>query len=232
MNSRNAPFDAQTNWYASEIDLANQTIVDVGANVGRLSQFFWDGGKGQSTIVSVEPLKQNIKAITKRARKAGANSNWRIEHCAVSDRSGHVQISPFYSKQEGWNSAIGDDEYALPKKSITVACKTLDEVEPNATVIKVDIEGHEYAVIEHAISKLVHARAWAVELHMVPGKPLEGILSVFAHHGFDILAASASAGGGWQSTLIPETLQWARIPVAGTHPNGGIFKMLHIIAKR
>jgi hypothetical protein len=49
----------QERWYAEHLPLRDQVIADVGANVGRFSQFFWDASGGSSRIVSIEPPSTN-----------------------------------------------------------------------------------------------------------------------------------------------------------------------------
>jgi precorrin-6B methylase 2 len=67
-----ARVDAQERWYLDNIPLKDQVVADVGANVGRLSQFFFDRVSRKGRVVSIEPIPSNIKAIEARIRRAGA----------------------------------------------------------------------------------------------------------------------------------------------------------------
>ncbi len=218
--------DEQERWYADNIALRGQVIADVGANVGRLSQFFWDAAQGTSRVVSIEPLPENVAVIRERIRAAGAD-RWSIEHCAVSARKGSIGLAVSRTADGGWNSAV-----TAGKSARTVACRPLSALVPEATVVKLDIEGHEYAVIEEAVSRLARAHTWAVELHMMPGHPLQLVLGAFMAEGFRVFTPSRSAQGAWTSVEVSATLDWADIPATRTRRDGTAFKMLHIIATR
>ena len=217
---------AQERWYADNIVLRGQVVADVGANVGRLSQFFWDASGGTSRVVSIEPLPENVAAIRERIRAAGSD-RWTVEACAVSGRKGSVALAVVQSADGLWNSMVTQG-----KSQRTVPARTLSALVPDATVVKLDIEGHEYAVIDEALPKLGRAHTWAVELHMVAGQPLQRVLGAFMAEGFRVFAAGRSADDAWASEEIAATLDWSAIPATRLRPDGSAFKMLHVIAKR
>lgn len=227
--------EGQQHWYASEINLNNQVIADVGANVGKLSQFFWDIGDNTNTVISIEPLPQNIKRINKRITRSKAK-NWRVEAVVVSDQAGECVVRSFHSPRHGWNSMVIDadaDGVASDKaKDITVECRTLNELVPDATVVKVDIEGHEYAVFDQALDKLPRVHTWAIELHMVAGRPLGSVIEQFMRNGYTLIAATREVEGRWGSVNIDAQLQWDSVPATHRAADGREFKMLHVIAKR
>lgn len=226
----------QQRWYRRVIPLSQQVIVDVGAHIGELSQFFWDAGQGTSRVVSVEPLAENVARIRERIRRAAA-TNWLVQHCAVSNEAGQACLHAFRLPTGGWNSVLS----ARPSTGgrgvslRSVPTQRLSALVPDATVIKLDIEGHEYAVLEDALPSLPSVHTWALELHMVPGRPLEEVLSLLSEHGYRLLAAGRSADdpqGPWVSTPISPELGWEKIPVAKRHHDGSPFKMLHLIASK
>jgi FkbM family methyltransferase len=219
----------QEAWYARHLPLVEQRIVDVGANVGRLSQFFWDQGKRTSTIVSIEPMPENVKAIEARIRASRAGSKWTVKRCAISSRDGHVKMR---SVEQPWglNSVVDESE----RGTLTIACRRLDSLVPDATVVKVDVEGHEHEFLPSAVPKMTSVRAWAVELHAKPGAPLEPTLALFADAGFRLLTAGTTKddpNGPWVDVEVTPEWSWER--VASTRmKSGGTFKMLHLLALR
>lgn len=218
--------DSQEQWYASHIALRGQVIADVGANVGRLSQFFWDASGGTSRVVSIEPVIENVIAIRERIRAAGADK-WTVEACAASSRSGTVALSVARQSGGGWNSVVGGG-----KGVRKVRCRPLAAIVPDATVVKVDVEGHEYEVLAHALPRLPRVHSWAVELHRVPGHPLQEALGAFMGHGYRVYAATGDGPQGrWSSHEVGATLDWSSVP-AGTRADGTAFKMLHVLALR
>ena len=117
----------------------------------------------------------------------------------------------------------------------TVPAQTLSSLCPHATVIKLDIEGHEYAVLADSLPKLPSVKAWAVELHMMPGSSLAQTARSFVQAGFRVFGAGRKrddTSGAWLSAELPDGLEWDAIPVAQRRTDGSVFKMLHIIALR
>ena len=220
---------AQERWYADHIPLRGQVVADVGANVGRFSQFFWDASAGTSRVVSIEPLAENVAAIRERIRAAGAD-RWTVEACAASARTGSVGLAVMQTANGGWNSMV-----AARGAARQVRCRPLSRIVPEATVVKIDIEGHEYAVIEEALPRLAHAHTWALELHRVPGRPLQLALGAFLAEGYRLFAATRDdqdAEGAWASTEISGTLDWGDVPATRTRGERAEFKMLHVLAQR
>lgn len=217
----------QERWYAGHIPLRDQVVADVGANVGRFSQFFWDASGGTSRVVSIEPLEENVAAIRERIRAANTD-RWTVEACAVATRKGSVGLAVQRMPEGGWNSVVSPKGAAR-----TVPCRPLSQIVPDATVVKVDIEGHEYDVLEEALPKLARVRAWALELHRVPGRALQPTLGALMAHGFRVYAATQGAeGAGWASAEISATLDWSQVPPAKVRADGSEFRMLHVLALR
>lgn len=217
----------QERWYAEHIPLRDQVVADVGANVGRFSQFFWEASGGTSRVVSIEPLPENVAAIRERIRAANTD-RWTVEACAVSTRKGSVGLAVQRTPEGGWNSVVTSKAAAR-----TVPCRTLSALVPDATVVKIDIEGHEYGVLEEALPKLARVRVWALELHRVPDRPLQCALGALMAHGYRVYAAAqAEDGTGWVSAEIPATLDWSQVPPSKVRADGSAFRMLHVLALR
>jgi FkbM family methyltransferase len=217
----------QERWYAEHLPLRDQVVADVGANVGRFSQFFWDASGGTSRVVSIEPLPENVAAIRERIRAANTD-RWTVEACAVSTRKGSVGLAVQRMPDGGWNSVV---TAKAPMR--TVPCKPLSQIVPDATLVKVDIEGHEYGVLEEALPRLSSVRAWALELHRVPDRPLQRTLGALMAEGHRVYAASRQPGDArWVSAEVSATLDWSQVPVTKVHPDGREFKMLHVLALR
>lgn len=230
--------DNQQRWYAEEIELRQQVIADVGANVGKLSQFFWDAGQGSNKVYSIEPLPQNIKRLKTRIARSKAR-HWSVLPFAVSDHSGELRLARFHSQQQGWNSAALTADEPSPSsantKEVVVQCRPLSELVANANVVKLDIEGHEYTVLDQALQRLPDVHTWAVEFHMVPGRPLQQPIAQFEENGYAVIAASQRRGdpsGRLLSLPIDSNLGWEQIPPALVRADGSEFKMLHVIARR
>jgi FkbM family methyltransferase len=219
--------DRQEEWYAANIPLRGQVIADVGANVGRLSQFFWDASGGTSRVISIEPVMENVVAIRERIRAAAA-ARWTVEACAASSRSGTVSLQVAPHDGGGFNSVV-----STVKGVRKVRCRPLAALVPDATVVKLDIEGHEYEVLEQALPLLAgQVHSWALELHQVPHRPLQPTLAAFMGNGYRLYAAGNDAAhpdGPWVSHEILPTLDWSSVPVA-VRGDGMAIRMLHVLA--
>jgi FkbM family methyltransferase len=218
----------QKRWYSAAIALRDQFVVDVGANVGALSELFWRSGAAR--VLSVEPLVENVERIHRRIAELGAGATWSVEACAVTDRDGPVLLQ--HEREPG---GIDNSLVVSEHGDRTVPGRRLSTLAPEAQVVKLDVEGHEYAILDEALARLPRVHTWALELHMVEGRPLQTTLAAFARHGFRLRAAGRRASdpsGTWVSFEIPPTLAWDRIPVARTRDDGSCAKMLHVLAKR
>lgn len=220
---------AQQAWYAAHISMRHQLILDIGANIGDFSAFFWKAAGGTSRVMSVEPLTENVAAIREKIRACGAEG-WTVEECAASGKDGVVELAVARSERGVLNSAIVPREGAR-----RVRCCRLATLAPEATVIKLDIEGHEYAVLDDSLARLQRANAWAVELHQVRGRALQPALAAFVAHGFRVFGAMrafAEPANRWQSAELSPSLDWGDVPASRKRPDGSDFKMLHIVALR
>ncbi|HWB74621.1 MAG TPA: FkbM family methyltransferase [Nannocystaceae bacterium] len=226
----------QKRWYAEHLPLADAVIADVGANVGELSELFWREAGARGRVISIEPLRSNVRALAERIAALGAE-RWHVEACACSDRDGALVLAPQHVGY-AWNSAI--DHGGAQGPTVSVPCRRLVELAPDATVVKLDIEGHEYAVLDDALdsaSPMNDVRAWALELHERRARPLQQVLGQLARHGYRLYAAGrrrTDPHGDWIAVDIDPALDWSAIPAAKSDddPTGSAKKMLHVIATR
>lgn len=129
-----------------------ENAVDIGANIGiysyRLSQLF-------RRVYSFEPDPEDTKDL--RAYNPG---NIELHHVGLSGEAGeavlHVPVKNGF-QLHGWASLQAgrcpDTDQYLRK---TVPLKTLDSFELNAiSLIKIDVEGHELAVLQGARQTIV-----------------------------------------------------------------------------
>lgn len=217
----------QKRWYSASIALRGQFVVDVGANVGALSELFWRSGA--SRVLSVEPLAENVQRLRERIARLGA-ARWDVEACAITGVDKPVSLQVGHEPGGITNSTV----VSAPADR-TVPGRRLSALAPAAQVVKLDVEGHEYVILNEALARMAHVHTWALELHMVPGRPLQTTLAALAGQGFRLRAAGRrpnDPSGAWEGFEIPPSLSWDRIPVARTRADGTVFKMLHVLAQR
>jgi FkbM family methyltransferase len=217
----------QKRWYSASIALQDQFVVDVGANVGELSELFWRSGAAR--VLSIEPLAENVERVRRRIALLGAVT-WSVEACAATDLDGPVLLQTAHEPGGLDNSVV-----VTADGDRTVPGRRLSALAPEAQVVKVDVEGHEYVILDEALARMTRVHTWALELHMVFGRPLQTTLAALARHGFQLRAAGRRANdpsGTWVGFEIAPTLSWDRIPVARARADGTSFKMLHVLAQR
>lgn len=234
-----AAFALQALWYGEVLPLDGEVVVDVGANVGVLSEFFATTQGGRNRVVSVEPLVENVREIEGRiAAIPGASERWTVAPFAASSRNELVRLRLGRSADGDitteHNSVVVARGAHTKVNERDVEAKTLRSLCPEATVVKLDIEGHEYAVLDQALDEMPSVKAWAIELHMTDRR-LSDTIGALARRGFRVLGAGrrrSDPTGPWVSAEVPPNLEWMNIPVASVNPDGSVFKMLHIVAKR
>ncbi len=128
--------------------------VDVGANVGvhtvRLAKLAGAGGSGGS-VIAIEP---DPGVADRASRNIALNglANARVVNAAASDKAGHtVLYRPGAFDTNRARASLLRHPY-LTGGAVTVPVVTVDEVvcdEPVA-LIKIDVEGHEAAVVRGA----------------------------------------------------------------------------------
>jgi len=153
-------------WVRDNVPLDGQRVLECGGHHGHYSLVL--GGKNE--LVIVEPRPANAAVIEKNL--SANNITARVVRGAVDDKGGRRM---FTGETNGRLSSHGLFE---------VPCYTLDELMPDAGIIKLDIEGGEYAILPGAIDSMTKAHTWIIELHPQFGNP-NPICSEFLKHGYN-----------------------------------------------
>jgi FkbM family methyltransferase len=147
------PYDAAR--FAGTRDF--RTIIDAGANVGQ-SATHLRGFFGNATIHSFEPIPSTF---SKLAANTKGDSAIRAYPIALSDHSGTVgMIANDFSEASAVTTLVGDSVS-------TVRAMTLDDFASEnglgpIDLLKVDVEGHELAMLEGARGLISSRRIRAI----------------------------------------------------------------------
>lgn len=151
---------------------AIDTILDVGAHVGAYGRLLRSlGFKGR--IDSFEPDPATFQVLTREAM----DPSWRCYATALGAVAGvealtryeNTQLSSLHAPTpwaaQEWGLASGR-RFDVPVSTVDAF---IDEqgLDPGATLLKIDTQGHDSAVLEGARSSLPHLAALQIEMPMV-----------------------------------------------------------------
>ena len=125
------------------------TFIDIGGNIGIFS-LNASGIVGQhGKVIAFEAFAPNFEKIKKNIQRNGI-SNTTLEHCAISDRKGKLEI---YYDENADNVGMASSYLENSTLKVEVDSISLDEylnIHPLKTVdlIKIDIEGGEFLALQ------------------------------------------------------------------------------------
>jgi FkbM family methyltransferase len=162
---------------------ANEHFVDVGANVG--SYTVLAGGAVGARVTAVEPIPETFAHLTRNITLNGLGARVRACQCGLSEASGVLRFTKDF---DSVNHVLAKGEQT---PSVEVPVHTLDDlVGSDAPVLmKVDVEGHERAVLMGGIRTLADPTLLAVVMETNGSGSRYGVsdadlVSLMHGHGF------------------------------------------------
>jgi len=174
-----------------------RTILDIGANQGQYARGLRAAGY-RDTIVSVEPLSEAFHVL---AKHASTDPRWHCVHAAASDRTGTLTVNvsgnsvsssvlPMLASHQDaapQSAYIGTEEVRAVVVDDLVVDRALD---PEETMLKIDVQGFESAVLDGASRHLGRLAAVQMELSLIPLYGGQQLMPAFvdrmARQGFDL----------------------------------------------
>lgn len=176
---------AEFAWVIEHLAGRPEKIIDAGAYHGLYTLVFARAAAPGSEIVAVDPVPSNTALIEVNLALNGLTA--RIEPAAISEQDGSVR---FGGGSCGRIVASGGSEYRA---------KRLASILPDATVVKLDIEGAEFAVLPSALEELEDVHTWLVEIHPDGAHEPDEILRLFRAKGYQL---------GWLNRASAEVEPW------------------------
>lgn len=129
----------------NNIKLEGQNIIDGGCHHGYYTLLFAKYGKN---VTAIEPNYYHIGVA--KENLALNNLPTKFIYGALWSSDGKI----------GFNggSRVGKFDTLVPSY-------TLETIDPNVNVVKLDIEGSEYEALPHSIDRLPLVHSWIIELH-------------------------------------------------------------------
>jgi FkbM family methyltransferase len=159
-------------WLIANLGLEGQSIIDAGAFHGLYTIVFAKAAGALGEVVAVDPVSSNVAVIEVNLAINGLRG--RVESCAISNAEGEVGFSA---------ASCG---HIVGRGGIHRPSRRLRSIMPDATVVKLDIEGAEFEVVPAQIEELPAARIWIVEIHPARGRDPLVILDTFRTRPFDL----------------------------------------------
>ena len=205
-------------------------FIDVGANLGFYTCLARQAGK---PVVAFEPQPQNLRCLFRNLEANGWAEGAEVFPLALSARPGLLRLygasGPSASLIQGWAG------YSA-RFSQTVPVSTLDRVlggrfSAQRLLIKMDVEGAEYQVLEGALDTLeqVPRPVWLIEIclqefHPAGSNPdFQRIFELFFSRGYVGYAVAQRL----QAVTPDEVRRW----VAQGHSAAGSFNYLFLSAE-
>ncbi|HEY2165752.1 MAG TPA: FkbM family methyltransferase [Jatrophihabitantaceae bacterium] len=156
-------------------DRGIDTVLDVGANTGQFGQAL-RRAKFRGQILSVEPLSAAYAQLVERASE---DADWDTERAAISDRPGMITMnvsgnsvsSSVLPMLDRHADAAPASRYVSTEQ---VPATTVDELmrrhqlRAETTLLKIDVQGYEKAVLDGAGATLPRIAGVKTELSLVP----------------------------------------------------------------
>lgn len=174
-----------------------EAVLDIGANVGQFGRLLRQA-RFAGRIHSVEPLQS---AYDRLAAAAAADHAWTTQRAAVSAEPGTLTLnvssnsvsSSVLPMLEQHANAAPDAQYVQQE---SVPATTVDEIvtthdlDPERTLLKIDVQGYERDVFEGAAKTLPSFLGVRTEMSLVPlyaGQALmPEIVDLLAANGFQL----------------------------------------------
>jgi FkbM family methyltransferase len=158
-------------WVSKNISIAGERVIDAGAHHGHYSLFFSSFTPKPDWVKAVEPLPANCALIEVNSSLNG--SEVQVLEAAISNHAGHDTFIPRSNGR------------LFPGVGIKVSTLPLSEVDPTATLVKLDIEGTEFTIIPSQIDLMENVHTWIIEVHPNYGDP-RALVDQFRERGFTI----------------------------------------------
>lgn len=172
-------------------------VLDIGANTGQFGRALRQAGFA-GRIHSVEPLAAAGAALAARAARDG---NWTVQRAAAAAEPGRLTLnvagnsvsSSVLPMLERHAAAAPASRYVgvEPVEATTVDRIVADhDLSPATTLLKIDVQGYEPAVLDGAAKTLGEFAAVRTEMSLVPlyagQELLADLVGRLGQHGFEL----------------------------------------------
>ena len=124
-----------------------RAIVDVGAHVG-IHALAWAKMFAKAPVVAIEPAPDTVAQLARNVKRNGLHGRVRVLECALGERAGDGALR--IATDDAYSGLLETGRKPV-RAVVSVRIRTLDEIAGELPVplglVKIDVEGHERAVI-------------------------------------------------------------------------------------
>lgn len=175
--------------FVDEIE-PDDVFYDIGANIGLYTCIVGDSIT-DGEVCSFEPSPANVEALQRNIDRNGVPAT--VYEYALSNENAEIELT--------FSAEVGDSGTVKGRggleQTVTVASRTVDSLVddgdiPVPNVVKIDVEGAEYDVLDGMHSTLEHDECRCVQVELHPNFlqdqniGIDSIETLFRQHGFDV----------------------------------------------
>jgi FkbM family methyltransferase len=177
------------------------TFYDIGANVGLYACLAAD--VVENAVTAFEPHPENADRLVQNVACNGANVS--LHRCALAEEGGNAELEIALEKVGSAGHSLVGTPGGENHRRIEVAKRRGDELIaaeglPRPTVLKIDVEGAEYDVLDgleetlsHRTCRLVYCEVHPEQLRMA-GRSVDDVREKLEGYGFSVDDWSVRAG--------------------------------------
>ena len=165
--------------YRFETSSPNPIIIDCGANIG-ISSLYFKTIYPNATLIAFEPDESLANIFQKNMQQNGVD-HFTLHKAAVWTENGTISFNNMGSEASSIDVS-GNSNSTVP----TLQLASILAEHPTIDLLKIDIEGAEYPVIQDCVSELHKVQHLFIEYHGLATETykLETILRIVSEAGF------------------------------------------------
>jgi FkbM family methyltransferase len=138
--------DPKIDWVCRTVLRPGDRCIDIGANVGQVTLLCARAVGPAGHVYSVEP-QPAIAGMLRQSLQRNGLSNVTVHECALGEQTGAAWLHvPLDNSGMGSLSEVGCDSSRV-KADVYAANEFLDALPPGIRLVKIDVEGHEEAIL-------------------------------------------------------------------------------------